>query len=230
VVEYNNVTGSVKKVTDENGGVWQLTEPTVGGSYQVHSAAVLGAGPSDYWRLADNHVVQAVNEVTNQVNGGQALYSGVTIGVAGGPFDGLGPSDDTTVASFNGTSSYLLLPSADVPKTGPTSIAMWFKLAPGQSGVLLGYQTSPLPTQSTAGWVPALYVGGDGKLRASCGTVAATRSPVPCRSTTTPGTTWCWRRRPRHRTSTSMARRSTLGPATSSTSGRSTPRSVAVSG
>ena len=42
---------------------------------------------------------------------------------------------------------------------------MWFKLAPGQSGVLLGYQTSPLPTQSTAGWVPALYVGSDGKLR-----------------------------------------------------------------
>ena len=102
-VGYNSTTGSVSQVTDANGGVWQVGAPSVSGSYQVHSGAVLSADPADYWRLAENGTTEAVN----QVHGGAATYNGVTLGVAGGPFDDPARSDDnTTMASFNGTSSY----------------------------------------------------------------------------------------------------------------------------
>ena len=158
---YNGATGALTQVTDSNNGVWQLPDPTVTGSYQVHASTVLGAGPADYWRLAETGATQAIN----QVSGAVATYSGVTLGTIGGPFDDPDPvTIDPTVASFNGTSSMLQLPAADVPNTSARSVAMWFKLAAGGSGILFGYQTSQLPSGSS-GYVPILYVGPDGKLR-----------------------------------------------------------------
>src|SRR5207248_7528403 len=84
----------------------------------------------------------------------------VTLGV-GGPFA------DRTAASFNGASSYLLLPSSDQVSTGPNSVEMWFNMTAGSTGggVLFDEESAPLTNNpESGGWVPALYVGTDGRL------------------------------------------------------------------
>jgi RHS repeat-associated protein len=161
-IAYDATSGKVSQVTDSNGGVWKINKPTVSGSYQAHSAAVLAADPIDYWRLAESGTVDAVNEV----NGNTASYNSVTLGVAGGPFDDPAvPSDNTTVASFDGTSSYVALPQDYVPSTAPFSTSLWFKAASGTSGPLFSYQSYPIWDTTSAGqWVPALYIGTSGKL------------------------------------------------------------------
>ncbi|MFJ6166014.1 LamG-like jellyroll fold domain-containing protein [Micromonospora orduensis] len=166
-VGYDKVTGRVSTVTDENGGVWTMGAPTVSGSSDVYAASVLGGKPADYWRLGDVEATDAANEV----QGGVATYNSATLGVAG-------PFSDSRAASFNGTTSYLQLPSEDAPVTGPNSVEMWFKMPAGNTagGVLYGYQASPLSDPTVVGnWTPALYVGTDGKLRGGFWTADATR-------------------------------------------------------
>ncbi len=158
-ISYNSVTDRVTSVTDNNGGTWTLGTPAVAGSSQVYRSAVLGAAPAGYWRLGDTGTpAQAADEVL----GGPAGYSSVTLG-------GTGPFSDETSAAFNGTSSYVQLPSADSPGTSPASVGLWFKMTKGSTagGVLYSYESNPLATGGAAGaqWVPALYVGTDGKLR-----------------------------------------------------------------
>jgi RHS repeat-associated protein len=158
-VSYDTVTDRVTSVTDAKGGTWTLSKPAIAGSSQVYRSAVLGANPAGYWRLGDSGTpAQAADEVL----GGPASFSSVTLGTAG-------PFADEAAATFNGTSSYLQLPSTDVPATGPDTIGLWFKVPGGNTagGVLYDYESNPLnyPGQPTGNWVPALYVGTDGKLR-----------------------------------------------------------------
>jgi large repetitive protein len=154
---YDKNTGRVSSVVDENGGSWDLAEPTVAGSSLVYAGAVLGAKPKDYWRLGDD---QNAADPVNEVAGGTAVYNAVTVGQAG-------PFTDATAATFDGATSYLELPADDIPTTGPNSVEMWFKMpkSSAKGGVLFGYQTDPVGAASTASWTPALYVGTDGKLR-----------------------------------------------------------------
>jgi RHS repeat-associated protein len=159
-VVYDQSTNRVTQVTDANGGVWKLSSPVVTGSSEVYTGAVLSAAPTDYWRLTDSLVTDAVN----QVNGNTATYSNVTLA----PTGLFGPFGDTT-ASFNGTSSYLKVPDVDVPSTSPVSISMWFQM-PNLStsgGVLFDYQAVDMAGDlgASGSWTPALYVGTDGKLR-----------------------------------------------------------------
>jgi YD repeat-containing protein len=145
-------------VTDSNGGNWRIAGPVYSGSSQVYAGAVLSGGPADYWRFAETSTADAVN----QVHGGLARYNAVTLGTPSGPFA------DSTVAGFNGTSGYVALPATDVPTTGPVSISLWFKMPSGNTsgGVLYSYQTADANLNPTVGgWVPALYIGADGKLR-----------------------------------------------------------------
>ncbi len=71
--------------------------------------------------------------------------------------------------SFNGTNAYVSLPDnlfplpPTAPADSPFSFESWFKTASG--GVILGQQTG-VPFTGASGWVPAIYVGTDGKLRA----------------------------------------------------------------
>jgi large repetitive protein len=118
---------------------------------------VLGAGPQDYWRLGDGAgTVTAANEVS----AGTATYANATLGAAG-------PFADRTAASFNGSSSYLGLPSTDRSGTGQAAIAVWFKTT-GSSEVLYSTQNTAVTAGATApGYTPTLYVGADGHLEAS---------------------------------------------------------------
>ncbi|WP_034594505.1 LamG domain-containing protein, partial [Hamadaea tsunoensis] len=157
-VVYDPVSGVVTQVTDENNGVWKISAPQVSGSSQVYAASVLSGGPADYFRLNETGVTEAVNEV----NGGVGAYNAVTLGQAG-------PFADATAGAFNGTSSFVQLPAADMPTTGPASVSVWFKMPSGSTagGVLYGYQGMPMSDVdgTAAWWTPALYVGIDGKLR-----------------------------------------------------------------
>jgi hypothetical protein len=85
--------------------------------------------------------------------------------------------------SFNGTDGYVKLPDNffPYPTTGtrnvPFAFAAWFSTTTG--GVILGQQGGPAFGTNPNGWVPAVYVGTDGKLWAQMfwvGSVAAVSS------------------------------------------------------
>jgi RHS repeat-associated protein len=170
-VSYDRQTGRVASVTDEHGGTWSLGQPRVHGSDLVYEGAVVGSSPLDYWRLTDEPTSPAPAEAANTVLGNTASFNAVTLGVDG-PFDG------ATGAGFNGTSSYIQLSEANVPTTGPMSVEMWFKMPSGSTkgGVLYSYQNQPMSNVGAASsWVPALYVGTDGKLRGGLWTGSSTQ-------------------------------------------------------
>ncbi len=89
-------------------------------------------------------------------------YANVTLG-APGPLAG----SSETAASFNGTSSSVSLPASLIADQNYVSAGLWFKAAnPTASGVLFSYQADALsnPAGNSVPHVPALYVGGNGKL------------------------------------------------------------------
>ncbi len=159
-IAYDALTGQVSEVTDENGGVWELDEPKVSGSSQLYAAATLAELPSDYWRLND---FAGTTVAVNQLNGSLAKYAGTVS--FGSPADGA--FFDTIAPLFNQQMS-VELTTDNVPTTSPTSISMWFQMPSGstQGGVLFGYMNNtPEAGAASTSWVPAIYVGIDGKLR-----------------------------------------------------------------
>jgi hypothetical protein len=100
----------------------------------------------------------------SSANGNTATLASVT--AATGEIDGAG--------SFNGTSSYMQVPSGDFlnyPISGSSnpdfsaSFGVWFKTA--TAGVILGQTDGTAPGGSPGGAQPALYVDAAGLLRAS---------------------------------------------------------------
>jgi large repetitive protein len=167
-VTYDTVTGWVKQLVDENGGSWTLGTPTVAGSSDVYEAAVLGSKPRDYWRLQDP---AGNSDAVNEVNGDTASYSGTLTFGSNGPFA------DSKAVTFDGTSSALQLPVLDIPTATatPASIGLWFKTTTATGGVLAGFQANALGVGGDPNYLPALYVGVDGKLRGTfcyCGGAA----------------------------------------------------------
>lgn len=155
-VTYDAVTGLVTQLKDANNAKWHIAKPELSGAGHVYATTVLAAAPSDYYRMKETGVSEAVNEV----NGGVATYgTGVTLGVDGGPF-----GDDVDVASFNGTSTYVKLPKQDYPNGNtPSSVSLWFRTTTA-GGVLYGAQALELPGIG-GGYQPGIYVDTAGKLR-----------------------------------------------------------------
>ena len=150
---YDPVTAQVTNVIDANGGSWGVGAPADTGSSRKYAAAVLGALPDNYWRLADTGTTTAVN----QFKAGTATYSNVTQGVSGGPFA------DTTVDGFNGSSSSLALPNGLIGP-GQQSVSLWFKTT-GSNEVLLSSSVDPVTNTTTSStYTPNLYIGSDGHL------------------------------------------------------------------
>ncbi len=155
VSSYDPATSKVTSLTDSNGGSWTVNAPTVSGTSQVYTAAVKGGQPVDYWRLGDVGTSTAVN----QLNGGTATYNNVTQGVSGGPFA------DSTVDSFNGTSSYLAMPNSLVTQDNE-SVSLWFKTTGTDEVLFSSSADSPANGDTSNGFTPNVYVGQDGKLNA----------------------------------------------------------------
>ena len=150
---YSTVTGAITGVTDSNGGTWTMGNTTVTGSSQDYVGSVLAGDPTDYYRLGDTGTSTALD----QVKGGTAAYNNVTQGVAG-------PFADSTADSFNGTSSYVVLPAADQVTTGPGTVELWFQTT-ASNEVLYSTQAAAVGAATvTGGYQPSLYIGSDGKL------------------------------------------------------------------
>ncbi|MBA3489250.1 MAG: DNRLRE domain-containing protein, partial [Longispora sp.] len=124
-------------------------------------STILDASPRSYWRLNETSGSGARAESSVLANQGadDATYTDVTLGRPG-PYPGSG----STAAEFNGKSSFVALPDSLVDGLSYRSTGMWFTTT-GTSAVLMGYQadrgTTPI---AKGGYVPALYVGTDGKL------------------------------------------------------------------
>ncbi|MGH3296636.1 MAG: LamG-like jellyroll fold domain-containing protein [Trebonia sp.] len=133
---------------------------TSGSDYQN---AVLDSGPHAYWRLDEPSGSGTAGD-SMLVNEGadNASYTGVTLGQDQGPL----PGSSATAASFNGSSSYVTLKQGLVSGASYQTVSLWFKTST-PDGVLFSYQASPITAGSTtSSWVPAIYVGSDGKLKA----------------------------------------------------------------
>jgi RHS repeat-associated protein len=143
---------------------------TTGSDYP---AAVLDTSPHSYWRLDESagSTTAVSSELVNE-GADDATYSGVSLAQPG-PLPGL----SATSAGFNGTSSYLQLPTTLASGADTQSMSMWFKTTTA-GGVLLSDQASPVTGAQSGSYTPELYIGSDGKLRGEFydGTVAPVTS------------------------------------------------------
>ncbi|WP_405854134.1 DNRLRE domain-containing protein [Streptomyces sp. NBC_00090] len=129
-----------------------------------HRTTVLDADPYAYWRLGEA-AGETVSKDTVDANQGKynGLYRNVTLGSAS-----LLAGSTQKTATFNGTTSFVEMPSAPGATPSYTTISTWFKTTQA-GGVLVYYGDKPLsdpdPVANTSFNTPALYVGTDGKLR-----------------------------------------------------------------
>jgi RHS repeat-associated protein len=152
-INYDTVSATVMHVTDENNGSWNLAAPAVSGSSQVYRAAVLGSGPTAYYRLGD---AAGSSSAYSDVHYAPGTYGNVTLGSAG-------RFPDNPAASFNGTSSNLRVPQ-ELLAGGASSQELWFSTK-STGGVLLSSQNSAVGG-TTCPCLPAMWITSDGKLRA----------------------------------------------------------------
>ncbi|GAA0456326.1 ricin-type beta-trefoil lectin domain protein [Actinoplanes campanulatus] len=156
VINYDAVTGRVSQMVDGNGTTWKPKPPAAAGTSKVYESAVLGGAPTNYWRMAE--AGGNPTNAKNEVNGSVATYNSVTLGANAGPFGTVG-----TAGTFNGTSSYLQLPSGVAP-AGNSSVSMWFKT--GDSRTVLAGMRHHSTNSATTYDVPTMWITADGKLRA----------------------------------------------------------------
>ncbi len=154
--EYDSDTERATKVTDQNGGVWQISEPRYASGSQAYADAVKAAAPVNYWRLGDSSGAVALDEISNGGNG--SYRDGVALGAVGAFLDG----DDGAV-TLEGSRSAVSVPSESISGATSLSAELWFKTNE-PSGVLLGLQNTELGTTPTR-WNASLLVDGEGKLR-----------------------------------------------------------------
>lgn len=123
----------------------------------AYRTAVVTSRPKAYWRLNDAGGTSAADQLGS-------LPPSTTNGIRNNMSSVLpGPNGDGA-ASFNGTNSYIQLPSSAAPRAGAAGIELWFKTQ--SPGVLYSYQDFPLDNAHTSidNWNPALYIGEEGKL------------------------------------------------------------------
>ena len=66
---------------------------------------------------------------------------------------------------FDGSTNYVLLPTNIYTQNNTSfSFSMWFKSTQSNGGTILGQQDTPNPLSAT-GYVPAIYLKSDGKIR-----------------------------------------------------------------
>jgi RHS repeat-associated protein len=122
IVDYDAGTGRVDTLTDANGGTWTVGSPDRSGSDLTYAAAVIGAGPSNYWRFAQPNGQSAVNEV----NGQEADLYDVTLGESG-PFADIA-LNPPTAAWFDGAQSEVYVEDAPVDTTQAFTVSTWVRL------------------------------------------------------------------------------------------------------
>ncbi|MEW1721105.1 LamG-like jellyroll fold domain-containing protein [Streptomyces sp. NPDC093109] len=129
-----------------------------------YRTTVLDADPFAYWRLGEE---AGATVAKDSVDNNQGKYNGLYRNVTLGGTSVLAGSTQKT-ATFNGTTSYVEIPSAPGATPSYMSVSLWFRTTQA-GGVLFYYGDKPLSVADPAGTTtkntPAVYVGTDGKLR-----------------------------------------------------------------
>ncbi|GAA1916612.1 hypothetical protein GCM10009716_27230 [Streptomyces sodiiphilus] len=123
----------------------------------LYRSTVLDANPVAYWPLGESTGETAESVAPSRTGLGHAAHYDVEYGVPGA----LAGSTDTAIA-FNGTDSHVELPHDILSASTFLSIELWFRTT--DSGVLVGFQNSPLDEGSPEQRNPPLTVDADGKL------------------------------------------------------------------
>ncbi|MFJ5811103.1 LamG-like jellyroll fold domain-containing protein [Streptomyces sp. NPDC093093] len=155
--EYDSDSERVTKVTDENGGVWQISAPRYASGSQAYANAVQAAGPVNYWRLGDSSGATAADEISDGGNG--SYRDGVTLGGVGTFLDG----DDGAV-TLDGSKGAISVPAESLAEAKSLSVELWFR-TDKPSGVLLGLQSGALEAGHPSMFNPSLLIDAEGKLR-----------------------------------------------------------------
>lgn len=162
---YSYTGDELTSVCAPTGGCTQYTY----GSGSPYMAGVLDSGPRSYWQLGEaSGATTATDEVDVNLGTTNATYHNVTLGTAG-PLAG----SSETAATFNGTNSYVTLPNNLMTDSTDVTIELWFKTTSTAGGVLFGYSRDPITGTTSGHYIPALYVGTDGKLHGEIGAVSA---------------------------------------------------------
>ncbi|MET8131358.1 LamG-like jellyroll fold domain-containing protein [Streptomyces sp. NPDC005251] len=145
-----------------------------------YRTTVLDADPFAYWRMGETAGTTAADGVDTNEGNLNGTYHNVTLGSTG-------PLASSHAASFNGTSSYLSIPSTPGATRTYASVSLWFKTSQA-GGVLFYYGDKPLtdsdPVANTKYNTPAIYIGTNGKLHgcfakaAGCNTTLQSASAV----------------------------------------------------
>ncbi|MDV6013814.1 LamG-like jellyroll fold domain-containing protein, partial [Haloechinothrix sp. LS1_15] len=123
-----------------------------------YRTTVLDANPDAYWRLAEDEGETAESEQPGYWSSKDGTLVDIEHG-KDGPIQGA----DSGAAGFDGESSMVRIPDEVIHGRDHLSVEMWFRT--GEPGALFGYQNWRLGDGKETGYVPALYVGADGKLR-----------------------------------------------------------------
>jgi len=105
---------------------------------------------------------------TRSYSGSGITVNGLVGGIGGTLVNGIGFSNQNNGSFFyDGSDDYLRLPvNFFNPDSGtPFTVSVWFKT--GTSGMIFGQENGATPGTGS-GWVPAIYVDTNGKLRTAC--------------------------------------------------------------
>ena len=159
---YNALTDRATALTDADGGSYTFGVPSTTGSDNYYYGAVQATRPTLDYPMNEASGLVAVDDSGSDDPPGpttDGYYSNVMLGEPGV----FGANGDTA-AGFNGSSSYLSLPTgAFSDQGGNASVALWFNTKTA-GGVLFSYQNGAIGSTLSGNYTPALYVGSDGKL------------------------------------------------------------------
>ncbi len=125
------------------------------------STSVWDSSHRAVWHLPNGTTLSATDSTSNARNGTIVNTTATSSGKIGGG------------ASFNGSTKYIEIPNSvepSYPTSGNTSsytttFETWFKTS--STGVILGMDDGTIPSGAPGGYVPAMYIDSNGKLRAT---------------------------------------------------------------
>jgi RHS repeat-associated protein len=147
-----------------------------------YPTVVLDSDPYAYWRF--NEPANSPGPIDSVVDNEGSLNASYTSGVGSGPSPVANGA--TTAATFNGTNTWMTVPTVLGFGLYTNSLSLWFKTSTPDR-VLAGMHDDALFNgTTTAGYIPDLYIGTDGKLRGQLGWGGSAR-PITTTGSVTDG-------------------------------------------
>jgi RHS repeat-associated protein len=147
-----------------------------------YPTVVLDSDPYAYWRF--NEPANSPGPIDSVVDNEGSLNASYTSGVGSGPSPVANGA--TTAATFNGTNTWMTVPTVLGFGLYTNSLSLWFKTTTPDR-VLAGMHDDALFNgTTTAGYIPDLYIGSDGKLRGQLGWGGSAR-PITTTGSVTDG-------------------------------------------